>query len=238
MMKKWLLSAALAVASLTAHADNHTLHYNILEFQERANVSVPNDTMHMTLVVQEQHANRQTATQNASRKLQALQNKLKKYSQLKVEIGNRSVYPQHNNKNQITHWQDTVSLNVKSTDFEAMSQIIAESEKEAMLRGVSFSVSPEKRAKAVEQASEQALNAIKQRAEFLSKKMGFSGYNLVKVELNDSFEQKPYFYKGASEMYASRQHAAPAAAMMMDVSAEQAGEEEISQNVRVSIQMK
>lgn len=231
-MKKWLLSAALAVASLTAHADNHTLHYNILEFQERANVSVPNDTMHMTLVVQEQHANRQTATQNASRKLQTLQNKLKKYSQLKVEIGNRSVYPQHNNKNQITHWQDTVSLNVKSTDFEAMSQIIAESEKEAMLRGVSFSVSPEKRAKAVEQASEQALNAIKQRAEFISKKLGFSGYNLVKVELNDTFEQSNRVaYSAMSSGYQREQK------LYFD-DAKQAGEEEISQNVRVSIQMK
>lgn len=237
MMKKWILSTALAMTSLTAYAENNALHYNILEFQERANVSVPNDTMHMTLVVQEQHSNRLTATQNATRKLQALQSKLKKYNQLKVEMGNRSVYPQRNNKNQITHWQDTVSLNVKSTDFEAMSQIIAESEKEAMLRGVYFSVSPEKRAKAVEQASEQALNAIKQRAEFISKKMGFSGYNLVKVELHDSFEQnhRVAAYKQSALL------AAPMTAMAessMDVSAEQAGEEEISQNVRVSIQMK
>lgn len=236
-MKKWFLSAALAVASFSALADNNTLHYNILEFQERANVSVPNDTMHMTLVVQEQHANRQTATQNATRKLNALQSKLKKYHQLKVELGSRSVYPQYNNKNQITHWQDRVSLNVKSTDFDAMSQILAESEKEAMVQGVYFSVSPEKRAKAVEQASEQALNAIKQRAEFISKKMGFSGYNLVKVELHDSFEQnhKSYARMAGSEM---RLQSAVAPAPAMDVSAEQAGEEEISQNVRVSIQMK
>lgn len=234
-MKKWFLGAALAAVSFSALADN-TLHYNILEFQERANVSVPNDTMHMTLVVQEQHANRQTATQNTTRKLQALQSKLKKYNQLKVEMGNRSVYPQRNNKNQITHWQDSVSLNVKSTDFDAMSQIIAESEKEAMLQGMYFSVSPEKRAKAVEQASEQALNAIKQRATFISKKLGFSGYTLVKVELHDSFEQNHKTYARRSSegaMYLAAAAPAPA----MDVSAEQAGEEEISQSVRVSIQM-
>lgn len=237
-MKKWFLSVALVMVSLSAYAEN-ALHYNILEFQERANVSVANDTMHMTLVVQEQHANRLTATQNATRKLNALQNKLKKYSQVKVEQGSRHVYPQRNNKNQITHWQDTVSLNIKSTDFEAMSQIIADSEQEAMLRGVYFSVSPEKRIKAVEQASEQALNAIKQRADFMSKKLGFSGYTFVKVELHDSFEQNQRFAKSSYDL-----PVAPMVAMSMSadsrmpIDEQQAGEAEISQSVRVSIQMK
>lgn len=241
-MKKHFFHTTLVLASIlvlsacqSPISQNNTLHYNILEFQEQARVNVPNDTMHIVFAIQEQHANRQQASQAVNRKLANLQNKLKQFKQLKIELGNRNVYPQYGRNNQISHWEDNVELRVQSTDFDAMSQIIADSQSDAMLRGVSFSVSPEKRTQAIEQASDQALNAIRQRAAFLSKKMGFSGYQIVKVELNDSFEQnQPHQRKMA---YGNAAMLTQAAAPEMMVSADQAGEENISQNVRVSVQM-
>lgn len=238
MMKKRLILAALSLAALSAcpgHGPESLPSDNILEFQEQARVSVANDTMHMALLIAAQHPDRRTAGETANRRLAALQEKLKKYSKLKVELANRGVYPHYGRNNQITHWEDSVELRVKGTDFEAMGQIIAESRNEAVLRGVWFSVSPEQRAKAMEQASTQALDAVHRRAAFLSKKLGFEGYDLVRVSLDDSFEQKPQ--EGAA-VYAQDAAAVEMAAAPMSVPADQSGEQDISQNVRVTVKMK
>ncbi len=231
-----LMCAAALLASAPALAAENTLNYNVLEFNESATVTVPNDTMHVTLTITEQNKNRQIASNAVTRKLNAIQDKIRQNKQLIMEMGGRHAYPQYGDKNKITGWEDTARLNVKSTDFAALSQLVSDVQEHAMLQGVSFSVSPEKRAKAVEQASEQALKAFQQRANFMSKNLGFSGYKIVKLDLTGSFESSPRAYAApmaASLRMAKNQMAAEA----MDMSPDAAGEDEIRQTIRVSVQM-
>lgn len=238
MMKKRLILTALSLVALSACPSPRSENQppgNILEFQEQARVRVANDTMHIVLFVEAQHADRRQAAETVNRRLAALQEKLDQSKQLKVELGNRSAYPQYGRDNRITHWEDSVELRVHDKDFEAIGRIIAESQSEAVLRGVSFSVSPEARAKALQQAGGLALDAFRQRAGFLSKKLGFSGYDLLKVEMRDSFE--PMQPQGVAA-YAQDASVAEAAAAQVMVPADQSGEQDITQNVRVTIQMK
>lgn len=233
MNLKTILILAIALTA-PAFAEN-TLNYNLVEFNESATVTVPNDTMHITLVIQENGKIRETISNTVTRKLNALQTKIRGNKQFVAELGNRSVYPQYNDKQQITGWQDRVEMHIKSTDFNALSQLVAETQSFAMLDGISFSVSPDKRAKAVEQASEQALKAFQKRAEFVSRSLGFSGYKLVKVDLNNRFESAREAYAAPMMMSAKRNMAVSAS--MMDMSAENAGEQSIQQNLNVTIQM-
>lgn len=240
-MKKHLKKTALLLAtamslSAPALADNQPLHYNIVEFNESATVKVPNDTMHITLVIEETHKNRETASNLVTQKLNTIQARLKSNKRLIAQIGSRYTYPQYGDKGKITGWQDRVSVSIKSTDFEALSKLAADMQEQAMIRGMSFSVSPEKRMKAVEQASEQALQALQHRAQFISRQLGFSSYKVVKVDLTDTFESRAE----ASMDYAVPQVArmsAKAAAPAMEVNSDHAGEQEIRQTVRVSVQM-
>lgn len=235
-MKAIFCAASAAVALSACSPQTAQQHAeNILTFQEQARVRAANDTMHINLLVQAQHPQRREASQTVNRRLAALQEKLKQYKQLKVELGNRSVYPQYGGGNRITHWEDSAELRVHGTDFEAVSQVITETQNEAALHGMAFSVSPEARAKAVEQAGSQALDAVRQRAAFLSKKMGFEHYRLLSIDLQESFEQQGEVRAAAA--YAQDAVAAEAAAPMA-LSADQAGGEDITQTARVTVQMK
>lgn len=232
-LNAWMCALALLV-SVPALAENN-LNYNMLEFNESATITVPNDTMHITLTITEQNKNRQIASNDVTRKLNAIQNKIRENKQLMMTLSGRHVYPQYGDKNKIIGWQDVARLNVKSTDFAALSQLVSDVQEQAMLQGVSFSVSPEKRAKAIEQASQQALQAFQQRANFMSKNLGFSAYKIVKLDLTDSFESPRM---AVMPMAASMRMAK--SSMMnesMDMSSEAAGEDEIRQTLRVLVQM-
>lgn len=232
-MKKTIVILGALLASSPVLADN-SIHYNIVDFDERASVTVPNDTMHITLTITEQNKNRETASHAVTRKMNAVQAKIRQNKQLIAELGNRSVYPQYNDKNQITSWQDTAYINVKSTDFATLTKLAADVQNNAMLQGVHFSVSPEKRSKAVEQASEEAIKAFQQRALFISKNLGFSGYKIVKLDLHSGFDSHHMSHDAMRPAAASLK---TARATSMEMDADNAGKAEISQTVRVSIQM-
>ena len=125
---------------------------------------------------------------------------------------------------------------MKSADFAALSKLVADSQQDAMLGGVSFSVSPKKHAAAVDAASEQALHSFRTRALNVSKTLGFSNYKIVRVELHQSFENGDEGMAAAPMMAESFARSAKAmdAAMPMDLDA---GVRTVRQTVRGSVQM-
>ena len=186
MFKRCVLLVILAWAAPAMAED---LHYNVVAFSESASVRVPNDTMSVTLRVVESGAARETVSNKVTKRLNAVLARAKGNRAFEVESGSRSVYPEYDAKRTgIKGWTDSAEIFVKSTDFAALSKLVADSQQDAMLGNVSFSVSPKKYAAAVDEASEQALRSFRARALNVSKTLGFSGYKIVRVELNQSFE--------------------------------------------------
>ena len=186
MFKRCVLLVILAWAAPAMAED---LHYNVVAFSESASVRVPNDTMSVTLRVVESGAARETVSNKVTKRLNAVLARAKGNRAFEVESGSRSVYPEYDAKRTgIKGWTDSAEIFVKSTDFAALSKLVADSQQDAMLGDVSFSVSPKKYAAAVDEASEQALRSFRARALNVSKTLGFSGYKIVRVELNQSFE--------------------------------------------------
>ena len=186
MFKRCVLLVILARAAPAMAED---LHYNVVAFSESASVRVPNDTMSVTLRVVESGAARKTVSNKVTKRLNAVLARAKGNRAFEVESGSRSVYPEYDAKRTgIKGWTDSAEIFVKSTDFAALSKLVADSQQDAMLGDVSFSVSPKKYAAAVDEASEQALRSFRARALNVSKTLGFSGYKIVRVELNQSFE--------------------------------------------------
>ena len=186
MFKRCVLLVILARAASAMAED---LHYNVVAFSESASVRVPNDTMSVTLRVVESGAARKTVSSKVTKRVNAVLARAKGNRAFEVESGSRSVYPEYDAKRTgIKGWTDSAEIFVKSTDFAALSKLVADSQQDAMLGDVSFSVSPKKYAAAVDEASEQALRSFRARALNVSKTLGFSGYKIVRVELNQSFE--------------------------------------------------
>lgn len=234
MLKRCVLLVALACA---APAMAEELHYNVLEFSESASVRVPNDTMSVTLRVVESGASREAVSNQVTKRVNAVLARAKGNWAFEVESGSRSVYPEYDEKRKgIKGWTDSADIFVKSTDFAALSKLVADSQQDAMLGGVSFSVSPKKYAAAVDEASEQALLSFRARALNVSKTLGFSGYKIVRVELNQSFENGD---EGVAAMplaasFARSRSAKAVDAAPMDLNA---GVRTVRQTVRGSVQM-
>lgn len=235
LRKLFPYAAAVLVLAACQEKSNTSLNYNIVEFKETATLTVPNDTMHATLTIMQIAPTREAASQAVTRKLNAVKEKIAAQKPIAMELNDRSVYPNYRNNGKISQWQDRVQLHLKSTDFDVLSKLLADVQDDAMIEGLSFSVSPEKRAQAVQQASEQVLTAYRQRADFMREKLGYSGYQVVKLELQDDFQQ----HRAARE---ERQYAAAEVATLqaadagMEV-AEMAGEQEVRQTLLVSVQM-
>lgn len=226
-----ILTAGTAAYAQTGNGTTGTLHYNILEFQEQASVSIANDTLYATLIVRSQAPSRDNARNTASSHLNALQQRIRRENTIQAEWGNRRLYPQYNTQNRISQWEDVSEIRLNSRDFAAMSQLLNDVQAHASLDSLHFGISPAARQKAIEQASNQVLQTVRQRATFLSQQMGFTGYRIVSLELNDGFAAPPM----AMASYARTEHQAKDASMQID--ANLAGKQEISQTVRVRVQM-
>ncbi|UOP05111.1 SIMPL domain-containing protein [Conchiformibius kuhniae] len=230
-MKTVLILAALLTAAPAFAAD--TLHYNIVNFSESVSVSVPHDTLSVTLNITEKHKDRQRAAQTVTRRLNTVLARIKANRRFESETVQRRSSPEYDN-GKMTGWRDRATVVVKSTDFVALMRLVADSEAEAALDGMNYSVSPEARAAAVEKAGQKVLQTVRERAQSISRSQGFSGYKIVKMNVNRSFENfddRPGYRIPAALMYgASTKYAAEA----MD---DNPGKEQVRQSIDVSIQM-
>ena len=229
--------ALLAILGLAAPAMAEELHYNVVEFSESAGVRVPNDTMSVTLRVVESGASREAVSNKVTKRVNAVLARAKGNQAFEVESGSRSVYPEYDEKRVgIKGWTDSADILVKSTDFVALSKLVADSQQDAMLGNVSFSVSPKKYAAAVDEASEQALRSFRTRAQKVSRTLGFSNYKIVRVELHQSFENgdEGAMAEAMPAMGMMRRAKAMDAAVPMDLNA---GMRTVRQTIRGSVQM-
>ena len=234
MLKRCVLLATLVCA---APAMAEELHYNVVEFSESAGVRVPNDTMSVTLRVVESGASREAVSNKVTKRVNAVLARAKGNQAFEVESGSRSVYPEYDEKRVgIKGWTDSADILVKSTDFAALSKLVADSQQDAMLGNVSFSVSPKKYAAAVDEASEQALRSFRTRAQKVSRTLGFANYKIVRVELHQAFEngEEGVMAEAMPAMGMMRRAKAMDAAVPMDLNA---GVRTVRQTIRGSVQM-
>ena len=231
----WILATLLALASTSAQAEE-SLHYNLVNFNESASVRVPNDTMNVVLEIRESGKSRQDVSNTVTRRVNAVLNRAKLGGKVfDVESGNRSTYPEYGERNIIRGWTDVAQIRISSQDFDALSKLVADSQNEAALDGLSFSVSPDKRTAAVNQASDQALKTFQQRALHMSKTLGFSGYKIVRIEFNQSFSSEQGDFAAPQMMMATS--ARSASFKSAEVAQTSPGAQEIRQNIHVSVQL-
>lgn len=230
-MRKILFLLPL-LAALPVSAE--PLNYNVVSFSETASATVANDTMKITFAVEESGKDRRDVSNRVTRRLNALNARIFADKTFKGAMGNRSAHAVYDDKGRITGWKDTAYISVESKNFQALSQLAASSQNDAAVRGMQFSVSPEKRSATTDELSRQALKNFRTRAEFISNTLGFRGYKIVNIQIDNNFTA----YRSAAPVAMRSAKAAGEesdAAVQIDTS--NPGTEEIMQTVSGSIQM-
>lgn len=226
--------AALFLAALTAAVQAEPLNYNVVEFAESATVSVPRDTMTAVFTVRAEAREREAAHRAFAAKMNAFSRRATADKALEVSEANRSSHPVYSypdNKRVQTGWQESIEYTVKSQDFAALNRLIAQSQKDAEVQNTHFTLSPQKRNAAVDEASRAALLHFKDRAAALAQTLGFSGYKIVSLKLGE-LGDAPVMMMSAKAGYA-----APMAADNETAAPPSPGLEEIRITVNGSVQM-
>lgn len=227
-MKKTFL-ALLAAGALCQSVWADEVNYNMVSFSESASANVANDLMTVSLMVHSEGADRKTVSNQTTNHLNALNRRIAALSDVKAELRSRNVQLRYDDKGKINGWRDVAYVQVESKNFERLNKLIADSHNDAMVQGMGFSVSPQKRDEAVASLSKQALENFRKRAALISKTMGFGGYKIVNINLNNDFRSF-----NATPMMMKTARVAAAAVEMDRVPS---GEGEISQTVNGTIQM-
>lgn len=184
-MLRPILAALVLATALPAAAETNTLHYNMVEFAESANLEITRDTMTAHFSINAEGKDRATVNKAFQKKFNDF-NKAVQNNKLQTEILNRSASPryEYNNGKRIqTGWEEEAVFKVENKDFDAINRLIDETLQTATLDHISFSISKEKREAAVDQVSKAAILRFKDRAQDLAKTLGFSNYKIVKLNL-------------------------------------------------------
>ena len=242
-MLRPILAALVLATALPAAAETDTLHYNIVEFAESANLEITRDTMTAYFSIASEGKDRATVNKAFQKKFNDF-NKAVQNNKLQTEILNRSASPryEYNNGKRIqTGWEDEAVFKVESKDFDAINRLIDETLQTATLNRIGFSISKEKREAAVDQVSKAAILRFKDRAQDLAKTLGFSNYKIVKLNLghigNRSIDDRLGFARAKMMSAESAIVRSAASDENNAIQAPSPGSEEISITVIGSVQM-
>lgn len=242
-MLRPILAALVLATALPAAAETDTLHYNIVEFAESANLEITRDTMTAYFSIASEGKDRATVNKAFQKKFNDF-NKAVQNNKLQTEILNRSASPryEYNNGKRIqTGWEEEAVFKVESKDFDAINRLIDETLQTATLNRIGFSISKEKREAAVDQVSKAAILRFKDRAQDLAKTLGFSNYKIVKLNLghigNRSIDDRLGFARAKMMSAESAIVRSAASDENNAIQAPSPGSEEISITVIGSVQM-
>lgn len=207
-----VLVLALALSS-SVYADEDDINYNQISLEASASAEVENDTMIVSLYVQEEGSKAVALSQRVNKTINWALEKLKQHKSIKVETESYSTTPVYS-KNKIISWRVKQSIQLESKDMSLMSDVLGELQQQLKLNGISFDVSRDKREQQTRLLIDQALTAFNERATQISNKLRQNddkqeSYKIVKINVSTSASAAPYRYKTGRVMMAE---AAPAVA--------------------------
>jgi predicted secreted protein len=204
-----ILGLSSLVTSLTASADPVQEH-RIISLQADTSRDVQNDEMQATLYSELTNANPTALARETTQVINGAMELAKGYPSVKVNSGAQSTYPIYNDKNKLTGWRSRAEIQLKTTDFKAGSELIAQLQANMQLDGVNFSVSAKQRQSVEDELLTEVSKNFRARAQILQTAWGATRYDLVSLNINTSSDEpRPYPMMMRAAKFASAD-AAPA----------------------------
>jgi predicted secreted protein len=100
-----------------------------------------------------------------------------------VKSGGYTTQPVHDKNGKIARWSASQDLVLEGSDVDAVSELVGKLQSKLLLRGISFSVSPETRRKNDDALIGEVLTAFQERAKRVSAGLGARDYELVSLSL-------------------------------------------------------
>jgi predicted secreted protein len=154
---------------------------------------VQNDQMQATLYTELNNASPTALAKETSQIMNRAMDLAKAYPTVHVNNGAQNTYPIYGDKNKLTGWRSRAEIQLKTSDFKAGSELIAQLQTNMQLDGINFSVSNEQRTKVENELMTEITGIFRARATQLQQAWGASKYELVNMNINSSSDEPhPY----------------------------------------------
>jgi len=173
---------ALAAAGQALAADAAP-RFNQIHFQVERSRMVDNDRMQAVLSVTAEDASAARLADQINRTMDWAVKTAKTRPGIEVRSGNYRTYPVYS-KDKIQRWRAAQELILEGTDFATLSSLTGQLQERLQVASINFSVSPARRAAVEDELITQALDAFKQRAELVRKRLATKGYRIVDAAIN------------------------------------------------------
>ncbi|HKA15063.1 MAG TPA: SIMPL domain-containing protein [Myxococcota bacterium] len=100
-----------------------------------------------------------------------------------VKSAGYTTHPVHDKDGKIARWAASQDLILESAETDAVSELVGKLQSKALLRSISFSVSPETRRKTEDALIGDALTAFQERAKRIQSGLGARDYELVSLSV-------------------------------------------------------
>ena len=197
MKNTWMNKAALATGTAalltamigSAHAE--PTGYDQLTFQTEVKEEVQNDEVRATMYKKAQASDAKTLATTLNTSINNAMKIAKRYPSVTVSTGQQRTYPRYDKNDKIIGWTGQASIDLKSTDFVATSQLIADLQQTLVMENLNFGVSDAKKDALEQKLMTDASRAFQQQAKNLTRAWDARGYRVVTVNLNTNNNNYP-----------------------------------------------
>jgi len=183
-------TAALLTAMIgNAHAE--PTGYDQLTFQTEVKEEVQNDEVRATMYKKAQASDAKTLATTLNTSINNAMKIAKRYPSVTVSTGQQRTYPRYDKNDKIIGWTGQASIDLKSTDFVATSQLIADLQQTLVMENLNFGVSDAKKDALEQKLMTDASRAFQQQAKNLTRAWDARGYRVVTVNLNTNNNNYP-----------------------------------------------
>lgn len=199
-----LLGSALIALPVQAEPS-----YNQISLRAEASLDVPHDEMQVNLYTEAQDKDPGKLASRITQTLNEAVAKARTLSAVRVSLGSRSSYPVYDQKGQITTaWRERAELRLESSDFAALSKLVADLLDTLQMSDMNFSIANASRKTAEDALLKEAIQRFNERANMVSTALGGKGFRVVTLNLNSGGIQpmmRMNLMSGAAEAAAPNQ---------------------------------
>ncbi|WP_058368873.1 SIMPL domain-containing protein [Psychrobacter sp. ENNN9_III] len=188
-------TACLLTAMMgSAHAE--PTGYDQLTFQTEVKEEIQNDEVRASMYKKAQATNAKTLATTLNTSINNAMKIAKRYPSVTVSTGQQRTYPRYDKNDKIIGWTGQASIDLKSTDFTATSQLIADLQETLVMENLNFGVSDAKKDALEQKLMTDASRAFQNQAKNLTRAWDARGYRVVNVNLNTGNNYPRPMYSG------------------------------------------
>ncbi|WP_144640743.1 SIMPL domain-containing protein [Bordetella genomosp. 13] len=162
-----------------------------MTLQASASTEVMQDTVRISLSAEVDGPDQPTAGQRLTKALEDAVKRAKGTEGVDVRTGGFNVWPNTDNKGKVTSWRGQGEIVLQSKDFAKASALASKLSDKTAISNIGFMLSREAREAEERKLLTQAAQAFRERAVAASGAFGFSGYRIVRLDLDGAGAAQP-----------------------------------------------